>query len=439
MQLLSASALVPVGVGAVMIGVLILVVLAVRRRAQAPVSRGSGARAARQVAAPPAGAAMAEQPVAAAGPPLAARPAAPVCDAVGNTLEAPAIAEAPTPPAPQPMSQPTPPAARPAEAFPPAPPVVAAPVAAAEPVVPAQAPAPATSSPPHAGSGRTVAAAVAQAFAVRAAASRAGGPPPRTPGRWPDDEARTPYPFPAPDVAEPGGDRTQQPEPEPADPAVDADSATPPSGQALPGVAAFVPARPAVDEHGWSPVGTNGDAPPEPTADGGTASAAAPVVGEEPAQAAEDEPWSPAGAAEPAPAEPSADERAWSEPVAAAGLVPPRGAVDAEVVPPPRSEHDGAAPPTAARPAAVDARDRLLGVLLDDPERAVGAAVELEDCLRELDRLTDAMRHERGVLRNALHRLSDAGLRPAQLARLAGMPLGEVEELLAPAPAEQRA
>jgi hypothetical protein len=434
MQLLSASALVPVGVGAVIIGVLILVVLAVRRRTQAPAARGSGTRAERHVVAtPPPHPAVAETPAPAAGPAPAARPTPPVCDAVGNTLEVPVPAEAPAPPTP------------PAEAFPAAPPVVAAPVAAAEHaaaehVAPAHASAPAASAPQYAGSGRTVAAAVAQAFAVRAAAGRAGGPPPNNPGRWPDDEARAAHS--APDAA-PAPSVDDTPPREPADAAVDADSATPPSGEALPGVAAFVPMRPAVDEHGWSPVGTNGDAPPAeaapvPTQAEGTGGGWSP-------------PESPADAGSPRP-EPGGDG-VWSppggpadvgsvpvQPVMAAGpLVPRQPTVDDEVVPPPRSEQDGSGPAAGSRPAAVDARDRLLGVLLDDPERAVGAAVELEDCLRELDRLTDAVRHEREVLRSVLHRLADAGLRPAQLARLAGMPLPEVEELLAPAPAQQRA
>jgi hypothetical protein len=91
---------------------------------------------------------------------------------------------------------------------------------------------------------------------------------------------------------------------------------------------------------------------------------------------------------------------------------------------------------TPERAAAVppaprgDARDRLLAVLLDDPVRAVGAAMELEACRSQLDRLSDAVRHERGVLGDVLNRLAGAGLRPEQLARLAGMPLGEVHAVL---------
>jgi hypothetical protein len=102
-------------------------------------------------------------------------------------------------------------------------------------------------------------------------------------------------------------------------------------------------------------------------------------------------------------------------------------------VPAPRPDNDGVAqqgaPPT-------DARDRLLAVLLDDPERAI----ELEACLGELDRLSDTVRTGRVALRDVLHRLAaTAGLRPDQLARLARLPQAEVQELLAAAPAEQQA
>jgi hypothetical protein len=49
------------------------------------------------------------------------------------------------------------------------------------------------------------------------------------------------------------------------------------------------------------------------------------------------------------------------------------------------------------------------------------------------------MHRRREVVRDVLHRLGAAGLRPEQLARLAGMPLAEVEELRGAAPAEQQA
>ncbi|MBW0119274.1 hypothetical protein, partial [Pseudonocardia abyssalis] len=78
-----------------------------------------------------------------------------------------------------------------------------------------------------------------------------------------------------------------------------------------------------------------------------------------------------------------------------------------------------------------DARDRLLAVLLDDPVRAVGATVELDACRRQLDRLSDAVRHERETLRSVLSRLADAGLAPDQLARLSGLSDDELRGLLA--------
>lgn len=77
-----------------------------------------------------------------------------------------------------------------------------------------------------------------------------------------------------------------------------------------------------------------------------------------------------------------------------------------------------------------DARDRLLAVLLDDPMRAVGAAVELESCRRRLDRLAGALEHERSTLRDVLDRLTAAGLSPDQLARLAGPSDPELRALL---------
>ena len=98
-----------------------------------------------------------------------------------------------------------------------------------------------------------------------------------------------------------------------------------------------------------------------------------------------------------------------------------------------RAEPDPSAPqqaPPESPSRRGDARDRLLAVLLDDPARAVGAAVELETCRNQLDRLADAMRHERGVLGDVVGRLSAAGLRPDQLARLSGLPVDEVRELL---------
>lgn len=96
----------------------------------------------------------------------------------------------------------------------------------------------------------------------------------------------------------------------------------------------------------------------------------------------------------------------------------------------------GAEPAPDADPMAEpsprgDVRDRLLAVLLHDPECAVGAAAELEACRGRLDRLSDAMRHERAALGDVLDRLAAAGLRPDQLARLSDLPVDEVRQLLA--------
>lgn len=92
--------------------------------------------------------------------------------------------------------------------------------------------------------------------------------------------------------------------------------------------------------------------------------------------------------------------------------------------------------PVDPAPRYDDARDRLLAVLLADPARAVDATEELAACLIRLAELSDAMRRERGVLRALLHRLAAAGLSPEQSARLAGIPLADVHELLAAAPSQ---
>lgn len=106
----------------------------------------------------------------------------------------------------------------------------------------------------------------------------------------------------------------------------------------------------------------------------------------------------------------------------------------------PDDTHNSAASPTPARteptaqPASRgDVRDRLLAVLLDNPTQAVRAVTELDATRGHLDRLTealDAIRRERGVLGEVLARLAATGLRPDQLATLAGLPLTEVHDLL---------
>jgi hypothetical protein len=72
-------------------------------------------------------------------------------------------------------------------------------------------------------------------------------------------------------------------------------------------------------------------------------------------------------------------------------------------------------------------------VLLNDPQVAVDATIQLDACRAQLDRLSTAVRHERHVLREVLRRLASTGLRADQLARLAGMPVEELQALLAPA------
>jgi hypothetical protein len=134
--------------------------------------------------------------------------------------------------------------------------------------------------------------------------------------------------------------------------------------------------------------------------------------------------------------------------------VPQRTVADALVVPDPPADEAPAAPVAgtdravgaavaqalAARaalhrpPGGTDARDRLLAVLLDDPARAVGATVELDACRAQLARLSDALAHERGVLREVLARLAATGLGAEQLARLAELPVPEVRALLEAAP-----
>jgi len=69
-------------------------------------------------------------------------------------------------------------------------------------------------------------------------------------------------------------------------------------------------------------------------------------------------------------------------------------------------------------------------VLLDDPLRAVGATVDLQDCRERIDRLAATLNDERARLGDVLGRLAGAGLRPDQLARLSGLSDAEVADLL---------
>jgi hypothetical protein len=417
MQLpLSASALVILGVAAVLIGASILAVLAMRRRkpSKRPTRVPSDMRRQQQPAAAPdhhAATLPVDDP---------ARPAEPV------SVPAQQPPEPVPPPVPEPVvSMPAQPA--PAPVPPPAPervPEPVAPVAAAAMPRPVEVSSrvdpperveqvhadptpsgelPAVPALPHqAGSGRTVAAAVAQAFAVRAAASRAGV-------QRPVDEGPPPGPAPAPAPAEVVDD-------------VDPAATTDPDGL---GVAALADPEPAgeplahepeaaVADTGWAAApefGSNGSHGPE-------GNGAAP------------ESWQPPEPDREPPVEAVAPlAGGWTEPAPAPAPYEPEPAV----VPAPRPDDD----PARQADVASDARDRLLAVLLDDPERAVGATVELEGCLRELDRLTDAVRTGRTALRDVLHRLAATGLRPDQLARLARLPQAEVQALLEPA--EQQA
>ncbi len=85
-----------------------------------------------------------------------------------------------------------------------------------------------------------------------------------------------------------------------------------------------------------------------------------------------------------------------------------------------------------ARNAApiADAKDRLLAVLFDDPEHTVAAVVDLDARRNELVQLATAVRDGRTALADALGRLEAAGLRPRQLASLAGISVDEVREAL---------
>ncbi|MCW0214471.1 MAG: hypothetical protein OJJ54_14020 [Pseudonocardia sp.] len=111
----------------------------------------------------------------------------------------------------------------------------------------------------------------------------------------------------------------------------------------------------------------------------------------------------------------------------------------AEVLPhpgPDDADESGGAHGPAEQHAAV--RDRLLEVLLTDPEQAVDATVDLDSRHGELERLTEAVRREQAALGAVLRRLLDSGLSIDQVARLANLPACDVARMLgrtlAPAP-----
>ncbi len=487
MQLpLSASALVMLGVAAVLIGASILVLVAVRKRKPASgTTRLPPDVRMHQRSVPE------QRPAAMPEPPAvddrAARPHVPAPLTYQAPSAAPVEAEKParTAFAPEPLTGgPVAAAAtaRPME--------VAARVDPpsrpdrGEPVSPDQVPV----APPgqQAGSARTVAAAVAQAFAVRAAAGRPGaagqgthrppeppwaGEPPVTgtqentapePSPWTEGAAAAPAlgldGAATTDVtgAEPGRDEQaaiadagpQGPEqalgadgghvPVPRVDGGDPAAATDPDGLAD-GLSLFAAAAPGPGDERRTPelgapemsVGGNGQAAPAGHgADGPVEVPDHPSDGN--GQSTDGAPGTDGDVREPVSTGSALPATGWIAPAMPAATAQ----ADPEPVAVPNPEHAGA---TQQGGSPSDARDRLLAVLLDDPERAVGAAVELEACLVELGRLSDSVRTGRAALRDVLHSLASAGLRPEQLARLAKLPQAEVEELLQAAPAEQQA
>jgi hypothetical protein len=103
---------------------------------------------------------------------------------------------------------------------------------------------------------------------------------------------------------------------------------------------------------------------------------------------------------------------------------------------------DGAAPHRASADGLTSAgamKDRLLRVLLADPARALRAVDDLELSKGQLDQLHESMDAQREQLAGAARRLRQAGLSPAQVARLAGGNSREITELLGePSPADPR-
>ncbi|MCM3845545.1 hypothetical protein ND486_04945 [Pseudonocardia sp. DR1-2] len=88
-------------------------------------------------------------------------------------------------------------------------------------------------------------------------------------------------------------------------------------------------------------------------------------------------------------------------------------------------------PTTGARtPAAGDAKDRLLGVLLEDPARAVDATERLDDTRDRIAELDEVLRRRRDDLAGAVRHLHECGLDPAQIGRLSGMAVDEVRTIL---------
>jgi hypothetical protein len=104
-------------------------------------------------------------------------------------------------------------------------------------------------------------------------------------------------------------------------------------------------------------------------------------------------------------------------------------------IPAQRTAPGGATAASVAAAFPADMRDRLVAILLVDHEAAVRALDELAACQKRLSQLADASEREQAVLDGALSRLAANGLRPEQLARLADLPLAEVEYRIASATA----
>jgi hypothetical protein len=154
-----------------------------------------------------------------------------------------------------------------------------------------------------------------------------------------------------------------------------------------------------------------------------------PGAAEGPETASEDEPPAEADTAEEAaePSEPAAEPEPTAErPAERKPFVAPLMA-SAEVV----RRADASPAVRAAGAPVTDAKDRLLRVLLTDPERALHAVGDLETCRQRLDELHQSMHQQQRQLADAARRLRGAGLTPAQVARLAGFGEGELVSLLA--------
>jgi len=75
-------------------------------------------------------------------------------------------------------------------------------------------------------------------------------------------------------------------------------------------------------------------------------------------------------------------------------------------------------------------KDRLLGVLLADPARALHAVGDLDSSKGELAQLRESIDQQREQLAGAARRLREAGLTSPQIARLAGGSNRELADLL---------